>query len=152
MLLIDDLERFCEAFKAENSEIKKVLFLVDDNDYVKFVKQEAHQRDEAILITVLPSVNIQYTDNDNMGYKNFLHFFIIQKENAKSSYNSYLNTFKFTQPLMLKLFKFIYQKTSNYKECIFKDFDLAHAGIDPVTDKVRTYGYSLSIPLNTKFS
>lgn len=149
MLKINDLEQFSEAFKQENSEIKKILLLVDDEDYTKFVKAENHEKTEAILITVLPSANLVYTDTDNFKFVNHLHFFIIQKMDAKSSYKAYVDVFKFTQPLIKKLFDFIKLKTDDFEECMFKDFDLKRASFDPVTDKARTYGYSMSIPLKT---
>ncbi|CAM1357667.1 hypothetical protein [Tenacibaculum halocynthiae] len=151
MLKINDLEQFCEMFKEQTPEIKKVLLLVDDDDYTKFVKSEVHADNQAILITVLPSVNLKYNDKDNFKFTNFLHFFIIQKEDKKNSYESYVNTFKFTQMLMLKFFDFVFEKKDNFQECVFKGFDLSKLGIDPVTDKARTYGYSMSIPLNSDY-
>ncbi|WP_271407266.1 hypothetical protein [Tenacibaculum soleae] len=149
MLKIDDLEKFCEAFKTENTTIKKVLLLVDDDDYTKFVKSEKHAKNEALLITVLPSANLAYTDKDNFKFVNHLHFFIVNKMDAKSSYEAYVDVFKFTQPIIKELFDFIKQKTDNFEECTFKDFDLKKVSFDPVTDKARTYGYSMSIPLKT---
>lgn len=149
MLKIDDLEQFCESFKQATPEIKKVLLLVDDDDYTKFVNTEKHEESEAILITVLPSVNLSYKDVDNFKFSNYLHFFIIQKINAKGGYASYVKAFKFTQPLIKKLFDFILSKKNSHNECVFKDFDMSKLGIDPVTDKARTYGFSMSIPLKT---
>ena len=151
MLLTNDLEQFCEVFKLQTPEIKKVLLLVDDDDYTKFVKDEVHNGTEAILITVLPSANLKYKNKDNFKFANFLHFFVVQKMDRKDSYENYIKTFKFTQPVILKLFDFIFDKKDNFEECIFKDFDLSKIGIDPVTDKARTFGYSLSIPLNTEY-
>lgn len=152
MIPIDKLEGFCEDFKTQNPSIKKVLLLVDDDDYTKFVKSEKHLDNEAILITVLPSVNLDFKDKDNYKFINFLHFFIIQKMNEKDGYNKYVKTYKFCQPLIEKLFKYIYEKTENFNECTFKHFDLSKVGIDPITDKTRTFGYSLSIPLKTSLS
>lgn len=152
MLKIDDLEAFCEAYKEEEKAIKEVLLLVDDDDYTKFVEEVKHTKKEAMLITVLPSVNLNFKDENNFKFTNFLHFFIIQKGDKRSGYQEYVNHFKFCQPLVLSLFEFIYKKHEEFNECIFKDFDLSKLSIDPVTDKTRTYGYSISVPLNTKYN
>lgn len=149
MLKIDDLEKFCESFKQENSSIQKVMLLVDDDDYTKFVEKQKTSKTEAVLITVIPSANMAYKDKDNFKFVNHLHFFIVNKLDAKSSYQAYVDVFKFTQPLIKNLFDFIKLKTDDFEECVFKDFDLQRASFDPVTDKARTYGYSLSVPLKT---
>jgi hypothetical protein len=149
MLKIDDLEQFSESFKTANAAIKKVILLVDDDDYAKFVKEEGHTKEEAILLTVIPSHTLAFKDKDNYKFNNYLHFFIIQKMDSRERYTDYVNTFKFTQPLIEKLWDYIYAKTDNFDECLFKHFDLSKATIDPVTDKQRTYGYSLSVPLKT---
>ncbi|MCD8435870.1 hypothetical protein LNJ03_11255 [Tenacibaculum dicentrarchi] len=150
MLKIDELQSFGEAFKQENEAIKKVLFLVDEDDYSKFVESELNEAAQANLIIVLPSSNIDFKDKDNFKFVNHLHFFIVQKISARSSYERYFEAFRFTQPLIIKLFDFMKNKTDDFNECTFKDFDLRGASFDPVTNLTRTYGFSLSIPLKTK--
>ncbi|MBE7649161.1 hypothetical protein [Tenacibaculum finnmarkense] len=150
MLKIDELQDFGEAFKQENEAIKKVLFLVDEDDYSKFVKSELNEDDQANLIIVLPSANIDFKDKDNFQFVNYLHFFIVKKISDRGGYQKYFDSFVFTQPLILQLFDFIKNKTGDFQECTFKDFDLGSTSIDPVTEFARTYGFSLSIPLKTK--
>lgn len=147
MLSINDLELLSQEFVNENDAMLEFKMLVDFDDYSKFSRDLKHEPNQASLFTVLPSNTVNFKDEDNLSFNNYLHFFIIRKGDSKRGYHTSLNDYKITQSLIKSFFKYLY----NYEKSEFcrQKLEFSKLTIDPVKDKFNTNGFSLSIPLIT---
>lgn len=148
MLSASDLKNFQEAAKQAISEITRNITVVSDNDVANFTRDIKSRDNELVLVGVLPSMQLNYRDEDDHIDNNKMLLFLVRKFDLRESNEDFLAVYDETGAAVKKMVDWLIKENQRFNcSSIFRQIDFRTFSADPVRDYHNLFGYMISFDL-----
>ena len=140
-----------EAAKGGVPAIKNTFRVVGDADVAKFAGDIKSSEPGVVLVGILPSFGLSFSNTDNYRHNNKMMFFVVKKMDAKGGNEGFLDLFDETGEAVMEFEKWLFEQSQKFPcPAIFKDIDFRSLNADPVRDYYNLCGYMITFDLKTK--
>lgn len=137
--------------QVEMPEFKISKTVVSDDDVAKFTRDIKTSDNELVLVGVLPSMSLDFSNTDQYRHENRMQLFIVKKFDTKDGEDAFLELYDETAATVLKFQKWLIEEHQKFKcNPIFKEIDFRTFKADPVRNYHDLYGYMINFNLKTK--
>lgn len=150
MLPLADLITFSDNYITTRTNLEASIVVANDSEVAKQIEDLANANNNCTLITVIPSHDSDFKNEDAKKYANNLMFFVVKKTSIKGGNTLRLDNFTLCQTEIQALAEHIVSLTDNFgTDCLFKDIDVSSITITPIANYFGQNGYLLELTTKT---